>query len=44
MSRGEKAAEVLMIEQRRCKEMTRMSTDFIRDIINSKLKSQYKNY
>lgn len=42
MSRGEKAAEVIQIENRRTKEMNRMKTDFIRDIINSKLKNQYK--
>jgi hypothetical protein len=42
LSRGEKAAEVIQIENRRAKEMKRMKTDFIRDIINSKLKNQYK--
>lgn len=42
LSRGEKAAEVILIENRRSKEMKRMKTDFIRDIINSKLKNQYK--
>lgn len=42
LSRGEKAAEVILIENRRAKEMKRMKTDFIRDIINSKLKNQYK--
>jgi hypothetical protein len=39
MSRGEKAAEVILIENRRSKEMKRMKTEFIRDIINSKLKN-----
>ena len=42
MSRGEKAAEVIKMENRRSKEMKRMKTEFIRDIINSKLKNQYK--
>lgn len=42
LSRGEKAAEVILIENRRSKEMKRMKTEFIRDIINSKLKNQYK--
>ena len=42
MSRGEKAAEVIQIEIRRNKEMKRMKTDLIRDIIHSKLKNQYK--
>jgi len=39
LSRGEKAAEVILIENRRSKEMKRMKTEFIRDIINSKLKN-----
>jgi hypothetical protein len=42
LSRGEKAAEVVLIENRRNREMKRMKTEFIRDIINSKLKNQYK--
>lgn len=42
MSRGEKAAEVVLIENRRSKLMKRMKTDFIRDSINAKLKGQYK--
>jgi len=42
MSRGEKAAEVILIENRRRKQMNGMKTEFIRDIINSKLKNQYK--
>lgn len=42
LSRGEKAAEVIMIEKWRAKEMSRLSADFIRDIIYSKLKNQYK--
>lgn len=42
LSRGEKAAEVILVEKYRSKEMKRMKTDFIRDIINSKLKNQYK--
>ena len=42
LSRGEKAAEVILVEKYRSKEMKRMKIDFIRDIINSKLKNQYK--
>mmetsp|Transcript_26404 Transcript_26404/g.40309 ORF Transcript_26404/g.40309 Transcript_26404/m.40309 type:complete len:96 (+) Transcript_26404:4490-4777(+) len=42
MGRGEKAAEVIVIENRRAKEMQRMKTDFIKDMITTKLKNQYK--
>ena len=44
MSRGEKATEVILMENRRSKEMKRMKTDFIHDIIHSKLKNQYKEH
>jgi len=43
MSRGEKATEVILMENRRSKEMKRMKTDFIHDIIHSKLKNHYKD-
>jgi hypothetical protein len=42
LSRGEKAGEVIVIENRRGKEMERMKAGFIRDLINSKLKNQFK--
>jgi hypothetical protein len=42
MSRGEKAAEVILIEKLRSKEISRMKTDFISEFIKSKLKNQYK--
>ena len=42
LSRGEKAAEVILIEKLRSKEISRMKTDFIREVIKSKLKNQYK--
>ena len=42
MSRGEKAAEAIQIENKRIKQMKRMKTEYIRDIINVQLKNQYK--
>jgi hypothetical protein len=43
LSRGEKAAEVIMIEKWRNREMKRLDLDYIRDMIKTKLKNSYKN-
>lgn len=43
LSRGEKAAEVIMIEKWRNREMKRLDLDYIGAMIKTKLKNSYKN-
>ena len=42
LSRGEKANEVIQIQTRRSRELKKMKTDYIAEIINYQLKNQYK--
>ena len=42
LNRGERAAEVVLIEKWRAKELKRLNQEIIRDIIYSRMKNQYK--